>query len=137
MRNLTVPGIDPVPCTDDYPCWILGTGYRVVQDTTYSCAIDDSYEGKVDCNSNLGVLMLCPETKTETQYIPPSVDVAAVPLGGALDYMLVCILLWAMFKYLPKWADSYNNRDEKAMNEAPYGFQLRPITGRTGPKPGY
>lgn len=81
--------------------------------------------------------MLCPQNTTTTQYIPPNVDVAAVPLGGALDYMLLCILLWCMFKYLPKWSESYNNRDEKAMNEAPYGLQLPTIKGRTGPMPGY
>lgn len=85
--------MQPLICSPAYPCWVEGLGFRVVEDTSTACAINDTVlGGKVTCASALGVLLIACEA--EAQALPQMVavpDVAPVPLPPSAILLLVAV----------------------------------------------
>lgn len=95
LKPMVNGGMPTGPCKPDYPCWIPGTGFRVVVDEHSTCAVDDTYEAKLNCDDQLGsLLMFCTETRQPQVYVYQ--QVAPVSLTGSGILMLTAVLaLWS------------------------------------------
>ncbi|MBK4215805.1 hypothetical protein JJJ17_07705 [Paracoccus caeni] len=101
----------PLICTSDYPCWIPGTGFRVVEVTATTCAIEDTpMTGKMppvfygtDHVDPLELLrfifpgdgQLITETPSAIHLMPVSVPESLEIMGASLAVLL-------LFRWLPK-----------------------------------
>lgn len=103
--------MQPLICTPDYPCWIPGIGFRVVEVTSTACAINDTpmtgkmpppYYGTDDFDPLELLRFIFPG---EAQSVADPVHVAAVPVPGSLELMgglmAIALLFWA----LPRMAE--------------------------------
>ena len=91
-------GIDTGPCSPDYPCWIPGMGFRVVDSIGTTCAILDSYESKFTCEDNLGILLMSCGTEQQEQTVYYHNEVAPVGLEASLIYLAVAAAMLLRFR---------------------------------------
>ena len=85
------------------PCWIMGTGYRIVTD---QCAIDDAVLGKFTYAKLSELTHFSSNTLAIAQANDFSgVTLAPIPLAGAMEYLTAALVTLALAYVLMRFAD--------------------------------
>lgn len=93
---------------DGSPCWIMGTGFRIV---TADCAIDDAALEKftspalAETTHFSGPRFTGQTLETAQANDLSGAAVAPVPLGGAGEYLAAALVIVAMSRALMRFAD--------------------------------